>query len=232
MIFKKSPIRDDTPGITFLGVSHIDPDGYVRLITALEELRAEVILLEVSPFSLLFRSTIGRLYLSIFKHRLKAMNITPSAELSIAGKYLSIPWEYHASKDWARRWGAKIILIDVSRFSFLRLLRAHELITRKNIKILSEISTDRLGEERRIAGKIFKGDGLLAGIKAAGLAGDPALAEREKILAARTRSAMEKFREKRIVYVGGWEHCIEDVTGRTLYSIIGEGKRKIIFLTT
>ena len=216
--------------ITFLGVSHIDPDGYGPLIDALEELSPDVILLEVSVFSLLFRATLGRLYRAIFCRRVRAMNITSSPELSLTGRYLSVPWEYRAAKEWSRRRGAEIILIDVSRISFIFLLRAHRLITRRNIQTLSEIRTDRFAEERSIAASIFRGDPVLSEIKAANLAKDPVLARREEILTKRILSRMKRSGEKRLVYAGGWEHCIDDAGGRTLYSKVGTGQRRIVFL--
>jgi len=224
--------------IIFLGSSHIDPEGQRRLADALEATRPEIILLEVSRFSLLFRKTIGRLYRRIMERRAVEMGVDMSPEFANALRYLDIPAEYRAAREHSRKTGAKIILLDVSRFSFRELVHAHEIISRNNITTLSIVNADRFAQERAIARRIFvNGDDALAEMKARefgirpGDDHDPRLAMRENILTARVISCMKKFRDRRIAYVGGWEHCIDDAKGRTLYSRIEEPKeRRIVFL--
>lgn len=224
--------------ITFLGTSHIDPDGYRHLADAVDALRPEIILLEVSRFSLLFRKTFGRIYRALLARRVKEMRLAMSPELANAMGYLDVPCEYRAARDFSRETSAKIILVDVSRFSFLQLIQAHKIITRRNIETLSIINADRFAQERAIARRIFiNGDDALAEMKARAFGlfpgddHDRRLAVREEILYRRVISCMNKYRDRRIVYVGGWEHCIDDPKKRTLYSRIEAPKaRRIVFL--
>ncbi|HPA72465.1 MAG TPA: hypothetical protein PKY31_09355 [Spirochaetota bacterium] len=224
--------------IIFLGSSHIDPEGQRRLADALEATRPEIILLEVSRFSLIFRKTIGRLYHHIMERRAVEAGVDMSPELANALRYLEVPAEYHAAREYRLKTGSKIILVDVSRFSFRELIHAHEVITRQNIETLSIINADRFAQERAIARRIFvNGDDALAEMKVrafgttSGDDHDHRLAMREDILTARVISCMKKFRDRRIAYVGGWKHCIDDPKGRTLYSRIEEPKeRRIVFL--
>jgi hypothetical protein len=237
--------------LTFLVTSHIDPEGYRHLLDALEDLCPGIILLEVSLFSLLFRKTLGRIYRAILAHRVKTMRLVLSPELKNALNYLDVPCEYRAAREYSRKTCAKIILLDISRFSFLQLLHAHEIITRRNIETLSIINADRFAMEKALARRIFiEGDDALADVKArafqkggaqafarfrqGGTPGDDhdrRLATRESILAERVSSRVKKYRGRRIVYIGGWEHCIDDPKKRTLYSRIdGPKERRIVFL--
>nr|MBP7583208.1 hypothetical protein [Spirochaetota bacterium] len=153
--------------LLFLGTSHIAPEGQRRLVVALEAARPGIILLEVSRFSLLFRKTIGRIYRRIMERRAREMGVDMSSELANALRYLDVPAEYRAAREYSRKTRAKIILLDVSRFSFRELVRAHEIITRKNIETLSIINADRFAQERAIARRIYvNGDDALAEMKA------------------------------------------------------------------
>ena len=166
------------------------------------------------------------------------MGVDMSPELANALRYLDIPAEYRAAREYSRKTGAMIILVDVSRFSFRELIHAHEVITRQNIETLSIINADRFAQERAIARRIFLNkDDMLTEMKVrafgttSGDDHDHRLAMREDILTARVISCMKKFRDRRIAYVGGWEHCIDDAKGRTLYSRIEAPKeRRIVFL--
>ncbi len=224
--------------LLFLGTSHIAPEGQRRLVVALEAARPGIILLEVSRFSLLFRKTIGRIYRGIMERRAREMEVDMSPELANALRYLDVPAEYRAAREYSRKTCAKIILVDVSRFSFRELIHANGIITRQNIETLSIINADRFAQERAIARRIFvNGDDALAEMKAREF-GDPSgddhdrrLVTREKVLTQRVISCMKKYGGKRIAYVGGWEHCIDDPKKRTLYSRIDAPKeRRIVFL--
>jgi len=162
----------------------------------------------MSRFSLLFRLTLGRLYRVIFRQRVLQLGIPSSHELETTDNYLDIPYEYRAARAYCRESGAKLGLVDVSRFSFFHLIHAHGLISCRNIAMLGTIDTDRFAEERTIARRIFTGDDeVLAELKARNFHSGDAherdrirgdMAMREEILARRVRSHIKRYTGKKI----------------------------------
>lgn len=218
--------------IIFGGTSHIDPDGYERTIRFLEEKDPEVILLEVSPFSLLFRKTLGRLYRVMAERRVRRMGAPATPELLNTLRCLEVPPEYMAARDHLRKQGGRLALLDVSLFSLLHLSVAHRVISRRNLGFLAGLTEDRFSREREIARRIFLAkDGVAAAMKLRPFGTDRLIKAREGMLIKRMRRKLRRFRGRRIVYIGGWEHLIDDYAGRTLYAAMTCGKeRDVLFL--
>ena len=217
--------------VIFLGTSHIDPEGYELLLSSLQRIRPEVIILEVSGFAILFRKTIGALYRKILLKRVREYNLEMNAEIENAVSFFDIPYEYRASKRYARLHRARVILADVSLFSCIRLVPSYQFLREKNIRSLSEPGESRFAGERRIAERASAdGDPLLTA-KASAFERDRLLSIREKILLRRIYRIVSRHHNRRIAYIGGWEHLIDDPEKRTLYSSFNlPKKREIIFL--
>jgi hypothetical protein len=218
--------------LIFLGTSHIDPSGYERLQAVLQEIGPQIIILEISRFAIIFRKTLGTLYQRILIKRVKRYNLEINTEIENAISFFDIPYEYRAARRYAQAQGARVILADVSLFSFLRLSRSYQFIRRKNILSLSGLHGDRFTSERRIAERIFsRADPLMIRIRANGFEGDRLIELREKILTRRIHRIVSRYRNRKIACIGGWEHLIDDPDKRTLYSNYNLPKRRmIIFL--
>jgi hypothetical protein len=217
--------------LIFLGTSHIDPEGYERLHAFLQRIKPQIIILEVSGFAILFRKTIGALYRKILLKRVKRYNLSMNAEIENAIRFFDIPYEYRASKRYARTHGARVILADISLLSFIRLVPSYQLMRKKNIRSLSEPRENRFVVERKIAERVFTDGDPLIRIKASGFTGDRLLMIREKILLRRIHKIISRYRSRKIAYIGGWEHLIDDPEKRTLYSNLNlPKKREVIFL--
>jgi hypothetical protein len=218
--------------LIFLGTSHIDPSGYERLQAVLQETGPQIIILEISRFAIIFRKTLGALYRRILLRRVKKYNLEINTEIENAISFFDIPYEYRAARRYARAQGARVILADVSLLSFLRLSRSYQFIRKKNILSLSGIHGDRFISERKIAERVFShGDPLMIRLRANGFEGDRLLELREKILTRRIHRIVSRYRNRKIAYIGGWEHLIDDPDKRTLYSNYNlPKKRRITFL--
>ena len=222
--------------LTFIGVSHIDPNGRRRLDRALETTGPEIILLEVSVLSVLLRRSLGKLYRYVFSRNHLRAGVTENPEIRIIKNYLSVPYEYDAVREYCRRRGARYMLIDSSLLTMLRYPGVWRLITRKNIETAAGITDDRFAREWAVAARVFGGsDPLLAkGATpayrplAAALRSDRIGAWRESVLVRRVRKALARHQGKRIVCVGGWEHCVDDPDKLVLYARVDGPKQRII----
>lgn len=225
--------------VTFVGTSHIDPDGHGRLARVLDTVRPEIILLEVSRLSVFFRWGPGRIYRYFFARNLRRAGVAVNRELNGIEAHLGLPYEYRAVKDYCRQSGALYRLIDSSLATLLRYPCSWRLATRKNIETAAGIDEDRFARERTIAARIFRGsDPLLASGAAPVFRPLPAAIKTERLAALReytlynrVQRALSRYGNRRIAYVGGWEHCTDDPEGLVLYSRIkGPKERVIIFL--
>jgi hypothetical protein len=218
--------------VIFLGTSHIDPEGYERLHAFLKRIKPQIIILEVSGFAILFRKTIGVLCRKILLKRVKRYNLEMNAEIENAAGFFDIPYEYRASKRYARAHGARVILADISLLSCIRLVPSYQFMRKKNIRSLSETRENRFAGERKIAKRVFTdSDPLLIRVKASAFTKDRLLSIREKILIRRVNKIISRYHNRKIAYIGGWEHLIDDPEKRTLYSNCNlPKKREIIFL--
>jgi hypothetical protein len=215
--------------ITFIGTSHIDPEGYSKLIALLNSLRPDVILVEVSPLSVLLRRTYGHILKLILRCNLKVLNLKINSEIHNVISYLDLPYEYMAVKDYCCGTGSKYILADISFFTFIRFIHAHKLVTRKNLISLSTIHDNRFRQEKTSAGSIFnKKDTVMSDMKLRQFRNDPHAVRRERILLVRLKKYTAKHCGRKIIYVGGWEHLIDDPQHRLLYSACDIPKNRII----
>lgn len=228
---KSSLQPEDHRAITFIGTSHIDPDGYAGLMELLNSLHPEIILLEVSPLSVILRRTYGHILKLILRRNLKALKLDANPEIRNSELYLDIPYEYRAVKDYCRTGDAKYILADISFYTLRRFIHVHELVTKKNLAALSAVQEDRFLQEKSAAYSIFnKCDTVMPDIKLQQFSKDPPAIRREKILVKRLKKYTARYSGREIVYVGGWEHMLDDPQHRLLYSACDSVKQRIITL--
>lgn len=216
----------------FIGTSHIDPDGHAHLAPVLDSAGPDLVLLEVSRFSLILRRTYGAACRIILEHNIKKTGTAPSPEIRNIRNYFDIPYEYSTVRAYCTGTGAKYILVDVSIFSLARFIHAYSLVTRKNITAAAGVHEDRFILERRIAGSIFSGnDSLLRNMKLSRFRSDPMAMRRERIILSRVTRIANANRDKRIAWVGGWEHLLDDPCSDLLYAGFRlPGRRCIAFL--
>lgn len=217
--------------ITFIGTSHIDPDGYNRLTRILYSLCPEIILVEVSPMSLFLRKTYGRLLKIVLRRNVKVMGLGITPEIMNVINYLDLPYEYRAVRDYCSFSGSQYILADVSFYSIVRFIHAYKLVSKKNLAVLAGVGDDRFRQEKAAARDIFSGrDSKLQEMILRRFINDPLAVKREKILVKRLNKYVKKYRGKNIAYTGGWEHLIDDRHHMLLYGAFGSDKTKHILV--
>jgi len=206
--------------LTFIGTSHRDPGGYVRLRAALERHAPEIVLVEVSPASLALRYTLGVICRALISLRIRRMGLALNAELRSMIEYFRPAYEYLAARDYCRAHGCALRLVDVSVLSIMRFFPSMGMVRARALARSARIEADRFHGERLSAQRIFLGgDELLTGLRLLQFE-DGTVAFRERVLARRVRKALRRSPDARIAYVGGWEHCMDDPEGRTLYAAL------------
>jgi hypothetical protein len=215
--------------ITFIGTSHIDPKGHERISKLLISLHPQIIVLEMSRFAILFRKTIGNLCRKVLTRHIEHLQLHKNREITYTLQFFALPYEYRAAKQYARSRNVQVILMDVSLFSFLRLIQSFRMLKRENVLSLASMQEDRFVREKITAERIFNRDDLiLARIKLTNFERDSLLRMREKVLIRRLTNILSRYHDKNILYIGGWEHLIDNSTQRNLYSNINAVKRRII----
>ena len=223
------PEKRRTGEILFCGISHGDPHCREKILAFLGEYQPEIILLEVSPFALLFRLTLGRVYLALLRRRISRLGPSSPAGLENLIRYLSLPREYRAVQEHCRKTRCRYRLVDSSLFSLLHLRKAHKILSWENLRMHREFREDPFQQERTMARRILQdGDDLLRKIKLDAFRRDDLLQRRERILIRRVGNELRRNPGKRLCYIGGWEHLMEDAEGCTLYSHWSRSRRRLI----
>ena len=127
------------PGDFFmLGIIHRDQRNPEALRRWLENLRPDVITLEISRYSLDFRRSKGKIY------REKLDDICASlyfegfdqahSHLENFYSFIEMPLEFMIAEDYRRRNNIHVYPVDMDLFSFLKLRKIDELINRQNVQ--------------------------------------------------------------------------------------------------
>nr|HPJ40588.1 hypothetical protein [Spirochaetota bacterium] len=215
--------------LTFIGTSHGDPGGFDSLYARLRDIRPDAVLLEVSWFSLFFRKTAGAVLKRIFLRNIRSLGITMTPELHTIESFFDIPFEYRAVKQFCREEGVTYHLVDLPFISFLRLLKSHRLVYRKNLLLLSGFTGNRAQQEMSLAKRLFaEQDDCTVDIILSRISKDRLGVKRERKLAEKIIRYRKKYIGRSIAYIGGWEHLLEDPKQRTLYSMVPMRKQRTL----
>ncbi|MBN2497239.1 MAG: hypothetical protein JXR96_21785 [Deltaproteobacteria bacterium] len=186
--------------LVLVGTVHLDPQGGRSLRALLDELRPELITVEVSAYAIEFRKHIASDLAGLMApYRRVDGGLPPGLEAAAA--QLELPFEYAASEEWAARRGARLEAVGDSRLSRRLLGRLQrELLTPENLASLAARPGTGLAAEVEQAWQ-------LARRRARRPLDTAAAAERERVeraLAKRIRKAGAG--ELDCVHAGGWEH--------------------------
>jgi hypothetical protein len=183
--------------LILVGTVHLDPGGYDRLSKLLFELKPETVCVDVSPYALEFRKTVGREYRSLLDNFKRGDGSLPPA-LEAVDVQLQVPFEYRAADDYAERRGARVVPVgDSARSQKLLGHLSRELMTTDNLVKLASREEPPLKEQVEKewvrARKYYR-----QGSSAAG-----SLEKADKRLA---RQIKEYAGREPVAHVGGWEH--------------------------
>jgi len=218
-------------GLVLLGTVHCDPKGLSRTRTFLEFHRPDLILVEISDFALKLRTERSAELRKIFRKRLRVVSDKMHIDFHTALKHVEIasilrqigfPYEYRASAVYARRTGIALVAVDYSEFSRQWIETWPEMISVENIERLLKLESSRPSVSSLYAQAARRIDAGPLPIEA-----PPADAvrwsEREKQMALRIRSALERLNPERPVYIGGWWHLSRGGSIETIRELLGIG---------
>lgn len=183
--------------LILVGTVHLDPGGYDLLSNLLFELKPETVCVDVSPYALEFRRTVGREYRTLLDNFRKEDGSLPPA-LAAVDVQLQIPFEYQAADDYAERRGARLVPVgDSAQSQKLLGHLSRELMTTDNLVRLASRDEPPLSEqvekEWERARKYYK-------------VGSPTSAGLEKADKRLARQIKEYAGREPVTHVGGWEH--------------------------
>jgi hypothetical protein len=218
-------------GLILLGTVHYDPKGFSRTRAFLEGHGTDLILVEISPFSLQFRKEHSSELRITFLRNLQAvcqkLGIEPGharrhVQIASILRQMAIPFEYRASASYARRAGARIAPVDYSAFSRKWIETWPEMISTENIEQLLKLKNSSPS-----ISSLYAQAAMRTGIARTSHpeilpAGDaPGWQKREESMADKIATALRAFNPLRPVYIGGWWHLSFGGSVRTLREILG-----------
>jgi hypothetical protein len=204
-----------TSSLILIGTVHGDPRGQARAGKLLHHLRADLVTVEISPFSLGYRlKHEGR-----WQRQLAAAlaELPAGAERHLAIQRLTaqvaLPFEVRAAGDYSRKVNVSWRPLDLGFLSRRHLPRyATELLSPDNLEALLATADGELKDF--VAGEFRRARQALAGAPRRRIfPGVPETVRRERFLARRLRRLVSRHR--RVVHLGGWEHLVawEDSPG-------------------
>lgn len=191
--------------LTMLGVIHRDRDTEGLLREHLATLNPDMITLEFSRHGLTYRKKNGAALLrklneTVRELRADSVNINPDALDSVRA-YINPPAEYTAAREFAAVHGIPLLLVDMDRFSYLKLQGIDELLARDNLAtfLSSEFYCSGGHKEKALARLFFE-----KGVKVFTYTEE--MRVRDRYISGRLARLLTDMRAAHIVHVCGWQH--------------------------
>lgn len=214
---------------------HLDPQGFGKALRFFQRHRPDLILVELSPFGRRFRAKHGKALAKRLRKNLKKAAKSSAISFSRARRHpaitnifrqLALPFEYRAAVRYAGSSGARVVLVDSSRFSRYWIGLWPELTAVDNLqKLLASPAAypSALGIHRAAQDSLrhlHRPDPPHPQARRDVDPIDEMWAEREHHLADRIRDALTRRRPQRPVYIGGWQHLTVNAFAPTLRQIL------------
>lgn len=219
----------DPKELLLLGTVHSDLHGYKRTEAFLREVRPDLVLVEISPYALTYRDehacglmrTLIRNVRNICRNlNLDFKKVIRNPHIRQIARQISVPFEFRASTNYSREFRAEVIAVDLSEFSRKWISTWEELISEKNIQQLVQLEGPTFSTPNRYnhaARQIRAKSGYNFHYGR-----DIELWRKREIhIAAEICSALERFRPKRPLYIGGWWHLTSSVQIPTVRDLLG-----------
>ncbi|BCR07036.1 hypothetical protein DESUT3_41050 [Desulfuromonas versatilis] len=232
-----SPSPPPQTRLTLVGTVHRDPQGRAKLLRLLEELRPDLLTLEMSPAALHYRQLHSR-HLGLRLERILERLARERGEdrRSVAGhpavadilSLLELPFEYQACAAWAEQSGTPLRLIDLGEISVAKLKRVEtELITYRNLRVLVGLpeGAEKTSGEGLGFARLLLGERLDEAVRQAFLErhrGEEGIGQRDKWMEGKIRELLRSRPGGHLVHVGGWLHLVADRRAETLYSRLAD----------
>lgn len=235
--------REILSHLILVGTVHNDPAGAGRLSRLLERLRPQVILVELSPYSLRYRRKHSRSLKRTFAENLKEaaaesglplVEASRHPEIKAVRMHIGMSFEYETAEAFGRERGAKVFAIDHSRFSREWIASWEEMISRENLVSLLSLPRQPLSvaaayqrAARRIEGV---GSFSMEELKGWKPEEEASWSEREIMTARKIVKILNALRPERSLYVGGWLHLAPSAPIPSLRDILGLDASRCLLL--
>jgi hypothetical protein len=194
--------------LILIGTVHGDPQGYVRADKLLNNLRPDLVTVEISPFSLRYRLRYGPRWQRQLARALADLPSTAASHLAVQrlAAQVALPFEVLAARDYCRQAGVPWRPLDLGAPARRHLPRyASELLSPGNLQALLTTTDGSLveyvaAEFRRARLALARHPRRLFPLS------NPETLRRERVLARRLRRLAGRYRQ--VVHLGGWEHLV------------------------
>ena len=216
-----------------VGVVHLDPNGYGKALQFFQRHRPDLILVELSPFGRRFRRKHGKALRKRLRKNLKKAAKSSAMSCSRARRHpavrnifrqFALPFEYRAAVRYAGTSGARVVLVDSSRFSRYWIGFWPELTAVDNLqKLLASAAAHPSAPSiYRAAQNSLRSqpNGAHPQVRFEVGCQDEMWGEREHHLADRILDTLTRRRPHRPIYIGGWQHLTVNAVSPTLRQIL------------
>ncbi len=218
-----------------VGTVHRDPSGFQRLSRVFEEERPAIVTVEVSPYGLDLRTRESAAWRALLRENLKRVGREGNRSVreiilhpAIQGifSFLREPYEWRAAAAYkAGRKGVLVKAIDLSCYSRGKLADIAELVGIENIRIL--LGTPSCELTREIESAYRRANSLFRHPPSARTVTEETK-RREAHIAGIVGGFIRRAGDRKVAYVGGWEHLVE--TPDSVYGRLKDLRPKRILL--
>ncbi len=210
---------DSDNGLVMLGIIHRDRESARLLSTWLESAKPGVVTLEFSRYGLEFRKAKG----DALKERLrKTIDDLTAGGQPVCGEtvnsllsYVDLPLEYTILSDYAAHHHVPFHLIDMDRFSYLKLREIEVLLSKENLScLLSDPIRTGPSYEKTLARLFFE-----KGVRVFPYTEEMHI--RDRYMRDRIASLRKRSPASRLLHVCGWQHLSDPCS---LYSELNPTK--------
>jgi len=191
-----------------VGTVHGDPEGYDRAWKLLEHLRADLVTVEISPFSLRYRLRHGRGWQRQLARALQELPAGAVRHLAIRrlAAQVALPFEVRVARDFSRKYRVPWRPLDLGSPARRHLPRyGPELLAPANLQAL--LTTGDGSLEDYVAAEFRRARLALQHPPRRFFSPSaPEPLRREHVWARRLRRLASRYR--RVVHLGGWEHLV------------------------
>lgn len=212
--------------LILIGTVHRDPHGYKKLFRLLSEKKPKIITVEISSYSLSFRTNYVPEIRRTLRENLRRIQnedglswkeiISHGAIMGIFAM-LKEPFEWQAANSYAHISNASLFDIDLSIYAQEKLAYLTELVSLENLKLLKKFSSLPFFEE--IAAQYTRANYLFQNPPQIWPVAQETL-EREKYMADKIRKILKSKETVILCHIGGWEHLIARPDGKSLFHLL------------
>ncbi len=202
------------PDLTLIGTVHLDHGAEDHIRRLLEEIRPQCITVEISRFSVEYRTLHQDAWLEKLRDLVLGLpeENRGHARIRLLERQIRMPYEWTAARDYARRHGKTCLAVDSDELAREELPQwEHTLLTRENISALVNEPDFDLRQHFRScheqALQIIHSPGKIPdAVHPLAWLSDEFWQQRERHLAGEIRkTAMNKGP---VVHIGGWMHLV------------------------